>query len=408
MRKLTLLTASALLATSLSYGAAYQLNLQGLRQLAMGGTGTATPWDVSTLFYNPAGLSLINGIQAYGSAQFIMPSTGYAQSTYTTNTQSQTFTSFNVYLGGPLQKDSKVGLGIGVYTPFGDGLTWDNNWLGRYVIQKIYLQTIFIQPTVSYKLNDYISAGIGFIYATGNVVLKQALPVQMADGTDAHGELKGGGNGTGFNAGIHVRASDQWQFGVTYRSRVNLKLNGGNATFTVPQSLTTQFPNTTFNSRLPLPAVFSVGIGYKPSAKWSFQADVNFTQWSAFDSLNFDYAQTTSALSNTHLPFKYKNTVTYRLGASYQVNSKIGLMAGGAWDPTPVTDGFVSPVLPDADRIVLTGGVTYMPCNRVTILAAVEYVTTKKMDNRSYDYANFSGTYQTKAITPAIGICYHF
>ncbi|MBS1688744.1 MAG: transporter, partial [Bacteroidetes bacterium] len=80
MRKLTLLAAPLLLSSALSFGAAYQLNLQGLRQLAMGGGGTAWPWDVSTLFYNPAGLSRLSGVEAYGSLQFIMPSTSYAQS----------------------------------------------------------------------------------------------------------------------------------------------------------------------------------------------------------------------------------------------------------------------------------------------------------------------------------------
>lgn len=411
MKKLSLLTAPLLLSASLSFGAAYQLNLQGLRQLAMGGGGTAWPWDVSTLFYNPAGLSRLDGVQAYGSLQFIMPATSYAQSPpagyYTASTKMQTFTTVNAYLGGPIQKGSKWGLGIGIYTPFGDGLRWDNTWAGSNVIQNIDLRTLFIQPTVSYRINNYISAGIGFIYATGSVDLKQALPVQDQNGNNGQADLNGQGNGTGFNAGLQIKASDKLQFGITYRSKVNMRLNGGNAKFTVPVSLSSYFPNTSFNSNLPLPSVFSVGAGIKPIKDLIITADVNFTQWSAFDSLNFDYAQTTAQLHNTHLPFKYKNTVTFRLGANYAVSHKLALMVGGAWDPTPVQDGFVSPVLPDANRIVLTGGLTYKPLNRLTILAAFEYTTSAKRDG-SYDYSNFGGTYQTKATTPAIGLCYTF
>ena len=72
-----LLAASLALASFSSFGAGYQLNLQGLRQLAMGGAGTAMPWDASTIFYNPAGLSRIKSIQAYVSVLGVMPATAY-------------------------------------------------------------------------------------------------------------------------------------------------------------------------------------------------------------------------------------------------------------------------------------------------------------------------------------------
>ncbi len=70
-------------------------------------------------------------------------------------------------------------------------------------------------------------------------------------------------------------------------------------------------------------------------------------------------------------------------------------MAGAAYDPSPVTNGFVSPDLPDADRIVLTCGLAIKPIPRITILAAFEG-TNALTRNGSYDYANFSGTYKTE------------
>jgi long-chain fatty acid transport protein len=82
-------------------------------------------------------------------------------------------------------------------------------------------------------------------------------------------------------------------------------------------------------------------------------------------------------------------------------------MLGGAYDASPVRDGYVSPELPDANRWVITGGLTYKPISKLTIMAAVEYVTSEKRD-AMFLPANFSGKYQTKAITPGIGVSYDF
>ena len=82
-------------------------------------------------------------------------------------------------------------------------------------------------------------------------------------------------------------------------------------------------------------------------------------------------------------------------------------MAGAAYDPTPEPNGFVSPELPDADRIVLTCGISIKPIPRFTILAAFEATDAMKRA-ASYDYGGLSGTYKTEAATPGIGIYYNF
>ncbi|XZF12853.1 OmpP1/FadL family transporter [Chitinophagaceae bacterium MMS25-I14] len=412
MKKRLLITASLLLPAMMSMGAGYQLNLQGLRQLAMGGGGCAWVWDASTIFYNPAGMSQMKGIQAYASGLMIIPNVEYvkpvSQGGGTAQSKQQTFTPFNVYIGGAVTKSKKLGVGLGVYTPFGSGLKWDENWAGRYINQSIYLQSIFFQPTVSYRISDIVSIGGGFIYAIGKVDLKQALPTQDASGADGQAELKGNAHGTGYNLGIHLKANDNLQFGVTYRSQVKMKVTSGDATFNVPSSLSGEFPaGTTFSTSLPLPEVLSVGVGYRICKHLTLTADFNLVGWKAYDTLRFDYSNNTPLLQNTRTPRLYKNTLACRLGANYRVVKGFNLMAGVAYDPSPVRDGYVSPELPDANRLVLTGGLTIKPAKNLTIMAAVEYVRSQKRDSE-FAPANFYGTYQTKAITPGIGLSYDF
>jgi long-chain fatty acid transport protein len=395
--------------SSASYGAGYQLNLQGLRQLAMGGSGTAWVWDASTIFYNPAGISSMKGIQAYGSVLFVMPSTAYASNTianYSVNTKQQTFSPFNLYVGGPVKDGSKLGVGIGVYTPFGLGLQWPSNWTGRYIVQSVSLQTTFIQPTVSYKFGDVLSIGAGFVYAFGAFDYKEAVPVQNAQGMDGQLNLHGNANGVGYNIGVHVQPSEFIQIGLTYRSQVNMDVNSGNADFTVPNSVRSSFPNSTFTTALPLPQVLSAGIGIRPIEHLTLQLDLNYIGWNSYDSLRFDLAQKTADVHSTHFPRDYHNTLVTRVGACYKVHS-FSVMAGAFWDPTPVSSGNVSPELPDADRFGISGGLTYHPLPGLTILAAIEATTTGKHLG-TYNYYDFSGKYQTQAVTPGVGVTYSF
>lgn len=410
MRKGILTACLGLLYISNGYAGGFQLNLQGIRQLAMGGTGTALTWNADIIFYNPAGMAHLDVWQASVSALAIMPSVQYAKNNYSAYSQEQIFTPFNVYVGGPIggrKKQSKISVGVGIYTPFGSGLKWDDNWQGRYITQEIALQTIFAQPTMCYKFSEKFSFGVGYVIGYGNVKLRQAVPIQDANGNDGSGELTGTAWGRGFNAGIKYTVNRTIQIGLNYRSQVNMYTDQGDATFNVAPSLADSFPKTKFKTELPLPQVATIGIGFRPFARLTLQADVNFVGWSSYDSLQFDFAQNTEQLEDISAPRKYKNTFTYRFGLNYAFNPKFAVMLGAVWDPSPVQDNFVTPDLPDADRMVGTGGLAYRPFHGVTITAAVEYVTTKPR-NGNYAYENFSGTYQTKAITPGLGVSVDF
>lgn len=410
MKKHALVATALMLSASMSFGAGFQVNVQGLRQVAMGGTGTGWMWDASSIFYNPGGLARLKNVQAYGSVQFLMINTQYVQTPtggYSERSKSQVFTPFNVYVGGRLKESGKLALGLGIYTPFGSGHTWKDNWEGRYIIQRVSMQTVFFQPTMSYKINDVISVGGGFVYATGNVRFRRAIPVQDINGNEGYGDLKGRGDGVGLNLGIHIMPTQNLQIGINYRSQVNMSVRKGDANFVVPSALSSSFANTTFKAEVPLPQVFSVGIGFRPTPKLTLTADANWVGWKPYDTLFFDYENNTPTLEDTKAPRNYKNTLALRLGANYKATRKLSVMGGVAYDPSPVTNGFVSPDLPDADRWLVTGGLTFKATDKLTILGALEYGASQKRDAQ-YLPDNFNGRYQTKAFIPCIGITYDF
>ncbi len=405
------LAASFLLSAMTTFGAGYQLNLQGVRQLAMGGSGTAWPWDASTIFYNPGGLARLKGIQVYGSFMSIAPVTAYGNAIDGTGTVSQhrTFTPINIYIGGPIQEGSKFALGLGIYSTAGMGLTWDDNWLGKYIVQSVDMKSICFQPTLSYRVSDFLSIGAGFVYAAGSLDMRMALPVHGYQGPgldDGQALLHGNTTGVGCNLGIQMRPSENLQLGLTYRSQLTMDLGGGTAKFKVPYSMQQSFPDTHFDTQLPIPQVASFGLGWR-LGDVTLQFDLNYTVWNTVDSLRFNFTQNTSALQNIHAPRHYRNTLTPRLGANYKISRIVSVMVGGAFDPTPVTNNYVSPDLPDANRGIVTCGVAVKPLRGFTIMAAFEGTGSAKRAG-TYEFGGFNGTYQTQAVTTGFGIYYNF
>ncbi|NCX94863.1 MAG: hypothetical protein EBX41_00385 [Chitinophagia bacterium] len=406
----SILAALCLFSAATCQAGVHKLYVQGIRQLAMGGTGTAWQWDASTIYSNPAGLARLKNLQAYGSVSHIYQADAYGNSLTSESSQAQVLRPINVYFGGTVKKDGNLGLGIGVYSPYSQAIQWDDNWTGRYLVQSYQMSTLFIQPTVAYKFCDEVSVGAGFVIATGVFDYRYALPVQNATGQDAKAQLHSNASGVGFNLGVQVKVSDRVQLGATYRSQVNMEMGGGSANFTVPNTLKPLYPNTRFDGLMPMPQVFSLGVGFKPlnNEKLTMQFDLNYTGWNSYDSLRLNFAQHTTSIEDLHSPRKYRNTLSTHLGANYKVGKVLSLMAGAAYEPTPVTDGYVAPDMPDADRVMFSCGASVHPLHRFTILAALQYNTSMKRRAATYNFANFNGTYLSQTFTPGIGLYYNF
>ncbi|HEY8399904.1 MAG TPA: outer membrane protein transport protein [Cytophagaceae bacterium] len=386
----------------------YQVNLVGIRYVGMGHIGTALSIDAGSIFFNPGALSLIEPKYSFtgGVSGIISKTTFRAQGTiYEAHTESGITPPFQAF--GSAKVAEKFAIGLGVYTPFGSSVEWDNNWAGKFLIQDISLKSIFFQPTASYKITDRLGIGAGLVFAYGKVDLKRALPVTSISGEDGSVRLKGHTFGWGFNAGVNYKPTDNLKLGLSYRSKVTMDLNGGDATFNVPASLSSNFPNTQFDVSLPLPATLSFGIAYDFSEKLLVGIDVNYVFWDAYDSLIFDFEQNTSSLDDSRNPRLYDNSIIVRLGAQYKASDKFYIRGGVYFDESPVQDQFLNPETPDANRIGLSAGLSFFPTERLSIDASFLFTRTSEREG-SYSPANFSGIYQTNAYIPGLGLTYNF
>tara|TARA_R110002072_G_scaffold192413_3_gene349459 strand:+ start:3563 stop:4780 length:1218 start_codon:yes stop_codon:yes gene_type:complete len=386
----------------------YQVNLQGQVSQGMGGAGSALMQDASSLFFNPGGSSFVhsneislNVTPTFGNTAFLENNTNNLA-----RTTSPVGTPFSLYALYQVKDSSKLKLGLAVYTPFGSTVEWEDEWVGRFALTRLKLLSIFVQPTISYRLTDKIGIGAGFVYSYGKVNLQKDIPVQSTDGEYGTAELDGSGSGFGFNVGLFFDLTKHVDFSITYRSKVEMNVKMGDATFIVPNSLEEKFPSGKFTSSLPLPAVFTFGLAIKPNEKLSIALDANYTDWTPYDTLAFDYENNTESLEDTKSARKYVGSVALRLGAQYRITEKIKARAGFAYANSPVQNNYVTPETPDANRFNFTLGLGYKLSDNFIIDASLLFTQfTREATNLE---TGLSGTYKTRVYAPGIQLTYKF
>lgn len=424
LRKIYL--AIALIAFTYSVKAeGYAVNVQGAKQTGMGHVGVAINWDASSMQFNPGALATLDAKYSLSmGGSLVWSNTDYthpSNSALNTETDNPIATPF--YLYGSAKLNDKLAVGLAVYTPFGSSNIWGDNWAGKYLIQEITMKSIYIQPTVSYKVNDWMSVGAGLNIVYGDFKLNKAFPIMNpADGsyiTDGGAELSGNTVKYGYNLGIFLQPTEKLNIGISYRSKVDIELDDsegeGEFSFpsTVPPALVAGYnalgvKDGSFTATLPLPASLNVGLAYQIDEKWLVSADVNFVEWSVYKKLEF-ISKDAAALNSLNKR-EWDNSITYRIGAQYSYNEKLDLRAGFYYDETPTNDKYYAPETPGANKIGITGGFSYLLNEKFSIDAA--FIYSKGEKRKAFDTntnsQGFGGEYQNTAFIPSIGITYNF
>lgn len=405
MHKLVLLSCSLLAVTSV-YSQGFQVNFQGQKQQGMGLAGTALSEDASSLFYNPGGTAFVKKSEVNAGFSPIFANTLFVDSASGEGyrTKSPMGTPFSAYALFGFKKAESLKVGLAVYTPFGSTIQYEDAWIGRFALTKLSLKSIYFQPTVSYKINEHFGIGAGFVVSTGEVDLQKDIPVQFADGTFGHAELTGKALGFGYNVGVNAKIDNHFSLGLTYRSKVSMKVKEGEATFTVPASLSTNFPSGAFTSSLPLPSVLTLGASYDSEKRWQAVLDINYVGWKAYDTLAFDYTSNTASLVDTKSARKYKSIIAFRGGVNFKASELIAVRLGGGYGFSPVQSGYVTPESPDGNRIYGTAGLGFKFNEHFNLDLSFYYTHIKRTD-RNLE-SNLSGTFTTIAISPGIGLSY--
>jgi long-chain fatty acid transport protein len=347
VKSLLLAGGTLLAASSAAQASGFQVGLTGAKNVGMGGTGTGLYLDQASQFFNPGAFAFApTGFQVGGNIAIprISFRPGDADQGQR-NLQNANVFPFSGFVGfGP--KEGKWRLGLGVYTPFGSELHYQQGWEGRYSLTDINLRSVFGQATVAYAITPQFSIGGGVTtLLLGDVDLQRDIPVQAQGSTSpAHAQLTGkADHKVGYNLGVMFKPSDKLSVGISYRSAVNAHISEGDVKLTgVPASAASNFTATKFEATLPLPDVYSFGIGVRPTDKLLLAFDANLVGWSRYQSLDFKYSggvlggPTATSSSSKR---QYQDALAFRVGAQYKVTDNFTVRAGTFYDFSAVRDG---------------------------------------------------------------------
>lgn len=341
--------------------------------------GAAAAEDLSTIYFNPAGLTRHQGRQFMAALSAIRPSAEFRNAGSLTNGGAP-LTGGNGgdagdWAGVPalyyaMDVNPNLRFGIGLQSPFGLKTEYDAGWVGRYQALKSELRSVNINPAVAYKLSDQISLGAGVSAQYVDVEISRAINFGALGPSipDGRVTIEGDDWGYGFNLGVMFSPNEQARFGATYRSRIRHKLSG-DARYSLPAGLpsavTSQpsLTNSGASADLDLPESVSLSAYMDLDRQWSAMADVTWMRWNRFDELRVRF---NNGAPESATPENFRNTVRVGLGANYHYNDMWKLRGGVAYDQSPVRDAYRTPRVPDENRWWLAFGAQYKPSRQGT------------------------------------------
>jgi len=424
LRLMVLITITCL--ASSAFGAGFSIFEQGAKASGMAGAFAATADDPSALFYNPAGLAQQREMTVLAGATFINFTnefTGDPNDPLTSGTEGKydrhTFVPPNAYATIPF--GTNLTLGVGAFSAWGLRTDWEDPWVGRFVSRDADLRTLSAEAALAWQTDSgNFAIGGGVEYRRARVFLNQniALPFlnPFTERITDIGNVRLSsdyGDDIGFNVGVLFKPTDRVRIGLTYRSPMDMDLEGkadftqistGNAQ--LDALVTPTFPvDDEISTTLPFPAIYSAGIAFGVSDKVDVEFDITHMTWSRFKALTVNFKNQT-ARSFTR-PQNWDDSSCYRLGANIEATENWDVRLGLLYDVNPQPTEAVGPLLPDSDRVGATFGFGYHHGPWIADVAAfILHFKDRSTEGRSADF--FNGTYQTDATLWSVNFGYRF
>ncbi len=350
--------AAALLAVGAqAHGAGFELYEQSPQGTAMAGANVAKADDASAVFYNPAGMAMMDGGSAmiggaYATQGFQLTTAGMNPTTV--NSQQGNFFLPTVYLTQHIGR--YVAVGFGAFTQYGAGVDWTGGaqpFPGRFVVDKINLETVTLNPAIAFRPVDFIAFAAGLDVTLGS--LDYTRGVQFAD---QEGTARVGGSGTtvGFNVGVLVKVVPRWlQAGFSYRSGSTMDADLL-AHFEAPLELKDQVYDQKGKTSLVFPHNFTLGLAAFPLRNLTITADVHVTLWSDFQELAVTFPDGKTPGFSSYQGWKDEWSV--RVGGEYLIGP-VALRLGLGYEAGAIPLEYFQPSVPVGDKVLVAGGVGY-------------------------------------------------
>lgn len=318
----------------------FRLPNQDPEGIARGNAFVATADNPSAIYYNPAGITQLEGQQFRAGMYLISADTEFKSPA---GLIGDTDTSFQavpqLYYVNSLKK-LPLSFGLGIYAPYGLALDWGEDSPFRTIAQNGKLLYATVNPVVAWKVHETLSLAIGPTINYSKAELEQGFsPLNPGD----RFKFEGDALGLGFNAGLRWQPHQKWAFGVNYRSPTRLNYEGNSKTR--PGSPFPYYPRTTTRAAVEFPQFVKAGVSFRPREDWNFEFNVDWTDWDKLDAIVFTGAPI------GYIPFvlNYRSSFMYEFGITKRLGERYFASVGYIFSENSSPDRHFSPLIPDSD-----------------------------------------------------------
>ncbi|NWK76336.1 OmpP1/FadL family transporter [Aquitalea sp. LB_tupeE] len=401
--------------SSTALASGYNFGSQSVSAQGTAHANAAEAADASIIYYNPAGLSLLEGTQISVGATTVLPDSSYTDTGSKRAVSTLPLKGNNggsyapsaviaptFYMSSKL--NDKVTVGLGMFVPYGAQLDYGNSWIGRYAIESIKLETLNINPSISFKLDDKQSLGFGLSAQYMKAHLTKAVDVgsgaystlvglygasiggAVAAGLgDGQAGMSADGWGYGFNLGYMYQLDEHTRFGLAYRSEIHQTLDGsatwdfsqvGNST--IAAQAAAQHPNSSAQVKVVTPQSASASFYHDLNERVAIMGTATWTGHSSMQNIDIKFPGTSEG--DLIINQKWKNSWMFALGANYKYSDKLLFRTGLAYDQSPVSsEQLTHPALPDGDRYWISFGANYKFDKHNSVDVSYSYVQVKNV-----------------------------
>ena len=331
---------------------------------ARGEAFVATADNPSAIYYNPAGITQLEGNNLRGGLYGIYLDPSYSPPSSAPNSGNTYHSSDNLAAVPQLfytdtLKNLPLSFGLGVYAPYGGSMSWPQDTGFRTIGTESKLTCITINPVMALKLPLGFSIGGGVMANYANMDLESAMygtPDIRGGGPD-YFHFKGEGWSVGYNLGLLWQPIDQISVGATFRSPATVTLNGHTG-FVCPQlgiGITSRSAQMDFD--FPLTAVF--GISYRPTPKWNLEFNADYTDWSSVGTTTIHQESSDSySMVPADIPetLNWQASWMYEFGVTRYFDNGWHASAGFVYNENSVPNDYYTPLAADLDRYFFSLG----------------------------------------------------
>ena len=364
---------------------------------ARGNAFVATADNPSAIYYNPAGLTQLQGQEISATAYVVYLKADYRSAatgvTVSMNREDKLIPQV-YYAWAP--KDSHWALGVGFYAPFGFSTDWPVNSGFRTFATKNEETYYTLNPVVAWRVSDSLSLGGGLTFNRLKVDLRRGIGLMPGD----EFRFNADGNDVGFNLGLRWQPAEQHAFGLSYQHHTSFDVSGTatSAPYSPSEAASTQFV---------FPEVLIAGYSYRPTPQWNLEADIDWTNWSRLNTIVISKPS-----GPLPVPFNWTSSCFYELGVTRYLNDGWQVSAGYTLSGNSVPDAMWNPAVPDVNRSFWCAGVGYAR-DPLRFMLTLQYATAPTRNIHSGVINPLSGetadgSYSTSIDTVALSLDYRF